>query len=70
MNQINQMEDFCKLMYSMGEDIRYYVQCGDAVLTKAAYKEITGQDYDEGATPESVAPATSVSNSATTSQAI
>ena len=46
MNQINQMEDFCKLIYSMGEDIRYYVQCGDAVLTKAAYKEITGQDYD------------------------
>ena len=47
---------------------RVYVDCG--AITKAEYKEVTGHDYDEGIAPESVAPATSVSNSATTSQAI
>lgn len=47
---------------------RVYVDCG--AITKADYKEVTGHDYDEGATPESVAPSTSVSESATTSQAI
>lgn len=47
---------------------RVYVDCG--AITKADYKEVTGHDYDEGAAPESVAPATSVSESAATSQAI
>ena len=47
---------------------RVYVACG--AITKADYKEVTGHDYDKGATPESVASATSVSNSVTTSQAI
>lgn len=47
---------------------KVYVQCG--AITKADYKEVTGHDYDEGATPESVVPATSVSESTTTSQAI
>lgn len=47
---------------------RVYVKCG--AITKADYKEVTGHDYDEETTQESVAPATSVSNSATTSQAI
>lgn len=47
---------------------RVYVACG--AITKADYKEVTGHDYGEETTQESVAPATSVSNSATTSQAI
>lgn len=47
MNYVNQMYDFCKLMYSLGEDIRYYVECGSTVLTKEAYKQITGKDYDD-----------------------
>lgn len=42
---------------------RVYVACG--AITKADYKEVTGHDYDEGA-----APATSISGSTTTSQAI
>ena len=47
---------------------RVYVACG--AITKADYKEVTGHDYDEGATPESVAQVTSASESAATSQAI
>ncbi|MGK4046151.1 XkdX family protein [Ligilactobacillus salivarius] len=30
---------------------RVYVDCG--AITKTDYKEVTGHDYDEGATPES-----------------
>ena len=30
---------------------RVYVECG--AITKEQYKEVTGHDYDEGATPES-----------------
>lgn len=47
---------------------RVYVACG--AITKVDYKEVTGHDYDEGVVPESIAPATSVSESTTTSQAI
>ena len=47
---------------------RVYVACG--AITKADYKEVTGYDYDGGVAPESVAPSTSVSESATMSQAI
>ncbi|WP_304133834.1 XkdX family protein [Limosilactobacillus coleohominis] len=40
------MYTFCKLMYgSAGFDIDFYVKLGDAVLTAAGYKDITGKDY-------------------------
>lgn len=47
---------------------RVYVACGS--ITKADYKEVTGHDYDEEVASESVTPATSISESATTSKAI
>lgn len=40
------MYTFCKLMYgSVGFDIDFYIKLGDAVLTAAGYKDITGKDY-------------------------
>ena len=44
---------------------RVYVDCG--AITKADYKEVTGHDYDEEVASESVATATSASESTATS---
>lgn len=42
---VNQMFDFCKLLYSTGTNIDEYMQYGDSVLTKEGYREITGHEY-------------------------
>lgn len=46
------MFDFCKIMYgTTGFDLDFYIKLGDAVLTAAGYKTITGKDYAPATTP-------------------
>lgn len=51
------MYDFCKLMYGWmpGFDIDFYVKLGDAVLTRAGYKDITGKDFVDPAAASTIA---------------
>lgn len=43
---MGQMYYFCKAMYGMPDfDIDFYIKLGDAVLSPAGYKDITGKDY-------------------------
>lgn len=52
METMGAMFDFCKIMYGSPDfDLDFYVKLGDAVLTTAGYKAITGKDYVPAATP-------------------
>lgn len=61
------MYDFCKIMYGWmpGFDIDFYVKLGDAVLTKAGYKDITGKDWVDPTTSTSVADSTAATSNTT-----
>ena len=61
------MYDFCKLMYGWmpGFDIDFYVKLGDAVLTRAGYKDITGKDWvDPAAASASATKSTAATDNA------
>ena len=63
------MYDFCKLMYGWmpGFDIDFYVKLGDAVLTQAGYKDITGKDWVD---PTTASTSATESTAATDSTAV
>lgn len=61
------MYDFCKIMYGWmpGFDIDFYVKLGDAVLTRAGYKDITGKDWVDPTASTSATDSTAATSNTT-----